>query len=216
MFQQNLMAAGPVIYPLLLCSLVAVMLLIERVISLCRYPACISMSSVQGFKSGRMDQTDSLEKSKAVAGLHLLNDHRHFSKALRDEVLSQWLEQQRQLLHARIRWLTIIGAVAPLLGLLGTVLGIIDMFQDVSHQTGPITPAILASGMWEAMATTALGLMIAIPTIAISQAFGIWSDSRIERISSVLNQCSLWLETEWESGAVANAVKPTLEDVSAA
>lgn len=215
MFQQNLIAAGPVIYPLLLCSLIAVMLLIERFISLCRYDAAISSRDLERFKSNQLDRNER-ECEGATEGLRQLNVNRQFSKALRDEILSQWLSDQSQRLHARLRWLTIIGAAAPLLGLLGTVLGIIDMFQDVSHQAGPITPAILAGGMWEAMATTALGLAIAIPTIVMGQAICIWSDFRIERMSALLNQCSLWLEVQWESGAAVQPSTHALEEVSAA
>lgn len=215
MFQQNLMAAGPVIYPLILCSLVAAMLLIERIVSLLRYDASITSDCVERFKRNQLERTE-VQPATAADGLRLLSVNRQYSKSLRDEVLSQWLEHQSQFLHARIRWLTIIGAVAPLLGLLGTVLGIIDMFQDVSHQAGPITPAILASGMWEAMATTALGLIIAIPTIVAAQSLSIWSDFRIEGISARLNQCSLWLEMQWESGGSSQPQTPTLEEVSAA
>lgn len=215
MFQQNLMAAGPVVYPLLLCSVLALMLLLERVIFLCRYNASISADDIESFKRNQVADK-SINACGGIEGVKLLHAHRHYSKDLRDEVLSQWLALQSQVLHAGVRSLTIIGAVAPLLGLLGTVLGIIDMFRDVSHQTGPITPAILASGMWEAMATTALGLIIAIPTIVISQGVAIWSDRRVERMSARLNQCSLWLETEWESSVDRTSSKLALEEVSAA
>ncbi len=205
MWQQNVLSAGPVIYPLILCSVCMVMLILERLISLLRYRSFLDEECLEQFKSNNInsiqDGKSSLSApSSAQAGLQLLSFHRHFSKPLRDEVVSQWLEEQRQFLHGRIRWLHIVAGVAPLLGLLGTVLGIIDMFQDVSQQAGPVTPAVLASGMWEAMATTALGLVIAIPAMIAAQAFSIWGDNRLERMAAALNHCSLWLEKEWEGG----------------
>jgi len=60
-----------------------------------------------------------------------------------------------------------IAAVAPLLGLLGTVVGMIDVFRtvvaEVGGQAGPVNPASLASGIWAALMTTAAGLSVAIP-----------------------------------------------------
>ncbi len=203
MWQQNVMTAGPVIYPLLFCSVCMVMLIVDRLINLVRYRSFLNNDHLERFKLNQIT-TDSRSPasgrvvSNAEAGLQLLSLHRHFSKPLRDEVVSQWLEEQRQFLHGRIRWLMVVAGVAPLLGLLGTVLGIIDMFQEVSHQTGPVTPALLASGMWEAMATTAVGLVIAIPAMTAAQAFSIWGDKRLERMAGALNHCSLWLEKQWE------------------
>ncbi len=60
-----------------------------------------------------------------------------------------------------------IAAVAPLLGLLGTVVGMIDVFRtvvaEVGGQAGPVNPASLANGIWAALMTTAAGLSVAIP-----------------------------------------------------
>jgi biopolymer transport protein ExbB len=212
MLQQSLLSAGPVIYPLILCSVIALILVIERFLSLCRYRPKVSKETLQEFKNGTLKADAcpvSMASFSARGGLLLLSQHRHFSKPLRDEVLSEWLEQQRRFLHARTRWLLIIAGAAPLLGLLGTVLGIIEMFQNVAHQTGPITPAVLASGMWQAMATTALGLVVAIPALVIGQGITVWADHCIEIISSHLNQLSLWLESEWESGrSESTPIKP--------
>jgi len=219
MLKQNLLSAGPVIYPLILCSLLALVLVVERLLSLCRYRSNVSKDKLQEFRHGTLKpevSSMSMASLGAHEGLLLLGQHRHFSKQLRDEVLSEWLEQQRRFLHARTRWLMVIAGVAPLLGLLGTVLGIIEMFQNVAHQTGPVTPAILASGMWEAMATTALGLAVAIPALTAGQGITIWADHCIETISSHLNQLSLWLERESEIGRSQSVKLEPLVQVSLA
>jgi biopolymer transport protein ExbB len=61
--------------------------------------------------------------------------------------------------------LATIGSIAPLLGLLGTVLGMIKAFMVIQQMGGKVNAAVLAGGIWEAMLTTALGLTVALPTM---------------------------------------------------
>jgi biopolymer transport protein ExbB len=63
------------------------------------------------------------------------------------------------------RTLEVIGLVAPLLGLLGTILGMIQAFKVLQDAGAQGDPALLAGGIWEALLTTALGLAVAIPAI---------------------------------------------------
>ncbi|MHC0052636.1 MotA/TolQ/ExbB proton channel family protein [Actibacterium sp. D379-3] len=62
-----------------------------------------------------------------------------------------------------LRALELIAAIAPLLGLLGTVLGMIEAFQTLQAAGNQADPAILAGGIWEALLTTAAGMAVAIP-----------------------------------------------------
>lgn len=62
-----------------------------------------------------------------------------------------------------IRFLELVAMVSPLLGLLGTVLGMIQSFQDLETAQGAANAAVLAGGIWEALMTTAAGLVVAIP-----------------------------------------------------
>ncbi len=60
-------------------------------------------------------------------------------------------------------WLLFIMAtIAPLLGLLGTIIGLINVFLSIHNLNRPVTPQIVAKGLWQAMITTAYGLIIAI------------------------------------------------------
>ena len=61
--------------------------------------------------------------------------------------------------------LAAIGNIAPLLGLLGTVLGMIKAFMVIQEMGGKVNAAVLAGGIWEAMLTTALGLFVALPVM---------------------------------------------------
>lgn len=69
-----------------------------------------------------------------------------------------------QRLERSIRWLPVIANVATLLGLFGTVLGMVDVFQSIQLQEGTPDPELLAGGIWQALLTTVTGVGIAIPT----------------------------------------------------
>jgi biopolymer transport protein ExbB len=71
-----------------------------------------------------------------------------------------------QVLEAHMRGLEMVANTAPLLGLLGTVLGMITVFATLSNAGGRVEPALLAGGIWEALITTVGGLCVAIPTMA--------------------------------------------------
>ena len=76
----------------------------------------------------------------------------------------------------RMRLLESVVQAAPMLGLLGTVIGMIDAFGTLSMSQGAVDPSLLASGIWTALTTTAVGLAIALVTYFIAN----WLESRIE------------------------------------
>lgn len=63
-------------------------------------------------------------------------------------------------------WLRFISVVSPLLGLLGTVLGMVTVFQTIAENVAP-SAGVLAAGIWEALITTVMGLCVAIPTLMV-------------------------------------------------
>jgi biopolymer transport protein ExbB len=72
------------------------------------------------------------------------------------------------------RWVGALGAIAalePLMGLLGTVLGLIEAFREVETLKVVGNPSVVAAGVWQALITTAAGLIIAIPTYAFYRYF---------------------------------------------
>ena len=81
-------------------------------------------------------------------------------KAMEDTV-----EALNAALARKIEHLNVIGNIAPMLGLLGTVTGMLRCFNEISQVTGAIEPQQLASGIFEALITTCMGLIVAIPTI---------------------------------------------------
>ena len=63
-----------------------------------------------------------------------------------------------------LTWLKLISAVSPLLGLLGTVIGMVTVFRTISENVSP-DPTMLAGGIWTALITTVMGLVVAIPAL---------------------------------------------------
>lgn len=84
-----------------------------------------------------------------------------------ERVAALHLERMRSFL----RGLEVIGTLSPLLGLLGTVLGMIDAFQQLEYAGSRVDPGVLSGGIWEALLTTAAGLVVAIPTLAMLNWF---------------------------------------------
>lgn len=95
-------------------------------------------------------------------------------------------------LRSGLRPLELIVTIAPLIGLLGTVLGMIDAFQALETTGGQADPAILAGGIWEALLTTAAGMGVAIPAaIALS-----WFEAIAERVQSDLEDLATRIFTQ--------------------
>jgi biopolymer transport protein ExbB len=168
----DLLAKGGVLVgPILLCSVIALALFLERLIRLSRV-------KIRG--NGLVNQVSRHLKDG--------EDHQAYERASRDaspmgRIFTQAMEVKDQdretletvLAHATeaetrdlsryLQALATIGNIAPLLGLLGTVLGMIKAFMVIQEMGGKVNAAVLAGGIWEAMLTTALGLAVALPTM---------------------------------------------------
>ncbi|MBB5020368.1 biopolymer transport protein ExbB [Chitinivorax tropicus] len=162
-------AAGWPIYPLILASIAAVTIIIERLLSLRAdvvAPKGLLNKVVQEYRSGGVSQ-DML--SKLSQSSHL---GRIFAAGLRNvnssrEVMKEAIEEAGSAVsHDLGRFLTTLGSIAslsPLLGLLGTVVGMIEIFGSQAP-TGN-NPAQLAHGISIALYNTAFGIIVAVPAI---------------------------------------------------
>jgi len=103
------------------------------------------------------------------------NDPRLSDALVREEVVrvgAGYLEA----LRSHLRGLELIGGLSPLLGLLGTVLGMIEAFRRLEEAGSRVDPALLSGGIWEALLTTAVGMAVAIPAVAMLT----WLERRVE------------------------------------
>lgn len=163
-------AGGWLMAPIILCSIVALAIVIERSLALRRSrinPAGILQGIHRQYKAGNLstDYIDSLQNGTPLERLlaaGLVN--RHQSRSVMKEAIE---EEGRQVIHQLERYLgtlATIAAISPLLGLLGTVIGMIDVFT-VIIKSGVGNPGTLAGGISKALITTAAGLSVAIPAI---------------------------------------------------
>ena len=91
-----------------------------------------------------------------------------------------------------LRPLEVIASLAPLLGLFGTVLGMIEAFRQLEAAGNQVNPAILSGGIWEALLTTAVGLAVAIPAVVALN----WLERRIERLAHTADSAIARLFTQ--------------------
>ncbi len=173
-------AAGWPIWPLLLCSVVALTLVIERLSSLRtqRVAPPRLLDEVISVTRAHLPPADVVNKLAAnsvlgsvlASGLRaVIAEPRIGEAALRDSFESAG----RAALHELERYLNTLGTIAsaaPLLGLLGTVIGMIEIFGSQAP-TGGTNPALLAHGISVALYNTAVGLMIAIPALMFYRYF---------------------------------------------
>ncbi|WP_297058769.1 MotA/TolQ/ExbB proton channel family protein [Thermosulfurimonas sp.] len=106
-----------------------------------------------------------------------------------ERLLSSAAEKERAELSRYFGLMALVGNLAPLLGLLGTVIGMIRAFQTVEALGERVTPSHLAGGIWEAMLTTAAGLTVAIP-IMIGLSY---LEGRLARIENQMEEAATLL-----------------------
>ena len=122
------------------------------------------------------------------SGLLLRNDVDKVTQ--REEIMRlAMLEVDRQ--RSGIRIMGLIAAISPLLGLLGTVIGMIDAFQALEAAGNRVDPSILSGGIWVALLTTAAGLVVAIPASLIHS----WMEGQAEKATRILEDISTRLLT---------------------
>ncbi len=109
-------------------------------------------------------------------------------------------------LESHIRGLEMTASVAPLIGLLGTVLGLIEAFSQLGTSGVRIDPSMLAGGIWEALITTAGGLAVAIPALGAHYVL----DGIIEKVRATMKDVSvqiLALEDEYRRNERLRAIE---------
>lgn len=176
-------AAGWPIWLLLIASVIALALIIERIIYLRRariLPPKLLEEVIQVYRNGKInaDVIDKLEQNSPL-GRVLASGLRNVDVP-RDIMKESIEEAGRGTAHELERFLTTLGTIAslaPLMGLFGTVVGMIEIF-GAQNATGA-NPAQLAHGISVALYNTGFGLMIAMPTLVFYRHFRALVDSFI-------------------------------------
>jgi len=182
-------SGGWLMLPIILCSIAVIAISIERYWTL--NPGKIAPKNQLGqvwnwIKNNQLDSTKLRElKQSSQLGRILaagLSNSRHGREVMKDSIQ----ESAGQVIHEMERYLGVLGtiaAIAPLMGLLGTVFGMIEVFTAIMLQ-GTGNAGVLAGGISEALITTAAGLCVAIPAMTAHRYF----QRRIDSLVVVMEQ----------------------------
>jgi biopolymer transport protein ExbB len=171
-------AGGPVMWPLALCSLVSLAIIIERSVNL-RVSRILNPGVVERItglaEGGSLERAiDACRQSPGIytnivtAGLEVAS--RGEGKSLSKEAIEDAGRQETARLNRYMGTLGTIVGISPLLGLLGTVTGMIEVFTTIA-QSGAGEAAQLSGGISQALISTATGLLIAIPSLVAYNFF---------------------------------------------
>lgn len=153
-------------------SVAAAYLVFDQVMSLRRrevLPEGVSDGVRQSLLTGRLAEADAgCRRTPSVLSVVLLTGLAEIEAGWRDveKAVEDSLAEQSARLMRRIEYLSVIGNIAPMVGLLGTVTGMIFAFQRVATTRGAAGAGDLAEGIYQALVTTVGGLIVAIPSLA--------------------------------------------------
>lgn len=180
-------------WPLLLCSVLAVAIIAERGVYFWRLRFDYEKfnAELKGF----------LSKRKLKEALKLCRIHpnpvpriaEQYLKNLEDDTLRGEILKKEgsfalEKIETRLQALAAITHIAPLLGLLGTVTGLVTAFHQIEILGGQVQPGDLAAGIWEALITTVYGLVIAIPAMAAYHGFESVADKISRRMQFIVSE----------------------------
>ena len=149
--------AGLLIYPLGLCSLIAIFILCERLYAL-RNDAVLPNDLVDPIMAGKPHPGG--RHSVLARVLEFAN-----SNKTDPEAVKAFARLELNRMERGIPYLEVIYAAAPLIGLTGTVTGLLQVFSQISPETGLPDPAAFTKGVALALSATVIGLAIAIPSL---------------------------------------------------
>lgn len=186
---------GVMMYPIFLASVIAVAIIIERLIFFkkCKEnPDDIFTAIKELVGSNKHIGGNDLKKSKDGPVSRMLEVGVKARKEPRwklEEKLTVHGQEEISGLRKNLRVLEVIATISPLMGLLGTVIGMVKAFNKVAQYKGQVDPSLLAGGIWEALLTTAAGLALAIPVVILLNYF----ERKVESISFLLGKYGQYL-----------------------
>lgn len=186
---------GPLMWPILFCSVLSVAIMADRWYAFKRAQAKMPhiASRVKTLcNAGKHTEALKLCEESAGSVAHILAVGlrvRHRTAEEKEKIVSRAGSRIVRQLDRHLRTLAIIGNIAPLLGLTGTVTGMIRAFMKIQECGGRVDPAQLAGGIWEALITTVAGLAVAIPALIAYHYF----EGRVDDISGEMKDAAVEL-----------------------
>ena len=152
--------------------------------------AFLRAGDVQGARA-RLATSRSVEAKIAAAGLADPED----GAASAEERIAGASQTAKIRMERRLAFLGTLGSNAPFIGLLGTVIGIIRAFHELNDAAGKVTAGLMAE-VGEALVATAIGIMVAIPSIAVFNAYQRVIKTRIARAESLGREVMAYLKSD--------------------
>jgi biopolymer transport protein ExbB len=179
---------GVLMVPILLCSIIGVALILNRAIVYRRLRLRDFSLPTTARKALEMEDFDAALKvvDKNTAGAVIIRDTLVYSRERGiHSITNSFMIAADGLIRSMeryLRGLATIASLSPLLGLLGTVIGMIKSFSQIELHGGSVNASLLAGGIWEALLTTAAGLVVAIPCLLFYNLF----QGKVEWVESQL------------------------------
>ncbi|MBT4504266.1 MAG: MotA/TolQ/ExbB proton channel family protein [Gemmatimonadetes bacterium] len=211
----SFLKGGPMMWPLLLCSLLAIGVIIERLWCLLRVPgeeqAEAELNEAENILSNQGEE-GAVELFKGGSGVlnfvfaallkrydSLILENRTDIEDMRQELIMVTEEAGVDYLGRLLNALGTIGVLSPLMGLLGTILGMIRAFDAIAR-AGAGDPAAVANGISEALITTASGLIVAIPAIVFHRYLSSRADKVYKNIELYCHAFANTLLVRFQAG----------------
>lgn len=182
-----LQAGGPVVMILVVMSVISLAIILVKLLQFrnARLNDLKPAKAALGlWRAGRVEEAISVAgKSRNPVAQAIARGLRGHHRGLPDSMIREEVMRYGgdvlQNMRAWFRPLEVIASLAPLLGLFGTVLGMITAFQQLESAGNQVNPAILSGGIWVALLTTAVGLAVAMPVVVILN----WLERRVDRLA---------------------------------
>lgn len=189
---------GFLMWPILLCSIAAGAIILERFYFFYKIREKTSNFDVR-IKSLLKQKkfNEAIKLCETTQGIipHLVGMGIHIHTKTREEkerIFTKYVTKLLGKLEKNLSFLAIIGNIAPLLGLLGTITGMIRAFMKIEYLKGTANVSEIAGGVWEALITTAAGLFVAIPAIFFYHYFDVKINNILSSIKEVTAEVIEW------------------------
>ncbi len=211
---------GPVVAILLAMSVVALAVTLLKIYQFARVgtvvPEAVSRA-VDAFRDRRIDDATRILRLKRGMAVEIVTwtmgamRRPDVDAGMARENVTRLAADHLAALRQHFRILEVIAALAPLLGLFGTVLGMIEAFRAMEAAGRQVDPSLLSGGIWEALLTTAVGLAVAIPTVAVLNFLEQRVDNFAHQLDSLISRLFTGDIMAFEAVTVTDHAQPTAD-----
>jgi biopolymer transport protein ExbB/TolQ len=203
-------AGGIWMWAILICQIFSITIIIERVIALYlkRKPNQVQRAFMyeNEVKSGQLskvvDMAEKMGASDPLANVTLVGAKAAIGQGGKEEIqlkMDEILVENNQRLEKRTGFLSMIANVATLIGLLGTIIGMIESFSSLSAASATERAALLAKGISMAMNATAYGLIVAVPSLVAYSILSNRSQQLVDDLNKAAMKVFIWMTYSFEN-----------------